>query len=257
MTGAACLHRGLRTRRLSLVGSPSVVPVLFGYGVGLAVMAALGMTMAAGAQVAPKEYRRMAPLGAYLMQRNAEIALARTAAPASISGKAGVMVLGRHGYVTAIQGTNGFVCVVGRGWTSAADSDFWNPKVRVPMCLNAAGARTYLRRIEKWTEMVLAGRTRAEMNKMEAAAVASGALPAMAPGAMCYMTGHQGYGGDAAPHWPAHLMLFFSGVPVGSWGANQPGSPITGLADPVEQITTFVLRVAHWSDGTEASHGGN
>ncbi|HLW76455.1 MAG TPA: hypothetical protein VKS01_05705 [Bryobacteraceae bacterium] len=40
------------------------------------------------------------------------IALARSAAPAAISQDAGVMLLGRHGYETAIRGKNGFVCIV-------------------------------------------------------------------------------------------------------------------------------------------------
>ncbi len=54
----------------------------------------------------------MAPLDQYLMEQNAEIALARTAAPESISKDAEIMVLGRRGYETAVKGTNGFVCIV-------------------------------------------------------------------------------------------------------------------------------------------------
>src|SRR5215813_11796652 len=92
-------------------------------------------------------YSKMAPVEQYLMDRTAEIALARSAAPKSISQDAEVQVLGPHGFETAVKGTNGFVCIVGRGWTSAADADFWDPKVRVPMCVNAAAARSYLRRV--------------------------------------------------------------------------------------------------------------
>src|ERR1700726_1137043 len=90
-------------------------------------------------------YLNMAPIDQYLMDRNAEIALARSAAPESIANDAEVMVLGRNGYETAVQGKNGFVCVVHRSWTSeAGDSEFWNPKRRGPMCLNAQAARSYL-----------------------------------------------------------------------------------------------------------------
>jgi hypothetical protein len=74
------------------------------------------------------------------MDRIDEIALARTAAPESISGDADVLVLGRHGFETALKGKNCFVCIVARGWTAAADPDFWNPKVRVPIRDNAAAA---------------------------------------------------------------------------------------------------------------------
>src|SRR5271166_6607050 len=77
-------------------------------------------------------YSSMAPLEEYLMERNAEIALARSAAPDSISRDAEVLVLGRHGYETAVKGKNGFVCVVERGWMGPFNGEdaanFWNPK---------------------------------------------------------------------------------------------------------------------------------
>ena len=67
----------------------------------------------AQAQDAKAPYPSMAPLDQYLIaDRNAEIALARSAAPDSISGDAEVMVLGRHGYEPAVKGKNGFVCLV-------------------------------------------------------------------------------------------------------------------------------------------------
>src|SRR3954468_9344369 len=110
------------------------------------VMAQTAAPRTATATTTP--YSKMAPLDQYLMaDRAAEIALARTAAPKSISGDADVMVLGRRGYETAVKGKNGFVCIVGRGWAAAADPDYWNPKVRVPMCVNVAAARTYLLRV--------------------------------------------------------------------------------------------------------------
>src|SRR5579863_8791898 len=89
----------------------------------------------------------MAPIDQYLMaDQAAEIALARSAAPVSISRDAEVRVLGRHGFETAVQGKNGFVCLVERSWTSAPDADFWNPNVRTPICYNAPAARSYLPR---------------------------------------------------------------------------------------------------------------
>src|SRR3974390_3122937 len=88
------------------------------------------------AQDAKTPYPNMAPIEQYLMDRTAEVALARSAAPESISRDAEVLVLGRHGFETAIKGKNGFVCIVERSWTSAPDPDFWNPKVRTPICYN-------------------------------------------------------------------------------------------------------------------------
>lgn len=203
-------------------------------------------------QDAATAYSKMAPIEQYLMGRTAEIALARTAAPESISRDAEVMVLGRHGFETAVKGKNGFVCIVGRGWSSAPDADFWNPKVRVPMCMNAAAARSYLQRITKITDLTLAGHTLAQVNQTVAAAVAKKELPPMEAGAMCYMMGKQGYGGDSAPHWPAHLMFFYSDTDPAIWGANLRGSPVVAVTDPEEHLTQFVIPVQHWADGTEA-----
>jgi hypothetical protein len=134
-----------------------------------------------------------------MTDQGAEIALAGSAAPESIARDAEVQVLGRHGFETAVKGKNGFVCIVGRSWTSAPDSEFWNPKVRVPMCVNAAAARSYLLRLTKETEWGLAGRTPAQMTESITAALAKKELPAMESGAMCYMLSKKGYGGDGTP----------------------------------------------------------
>jgi hypothetical protein len=211
-----------------------------------------GAAHPAMAQDATTTYSKMAPIDQYLMaDRGAEVALARSAAPESISRDAEVQVLGRHGFEIAVRGKNGFVCIVGRGWTSAADADFWNPKVRVPMCVNSAAAHSYLLRLTKETEWGLTGLTRAQMNEAIVAALARKELPPMAPGAMCYMMGKQGYGGDVAPHWPSHLMFFYSDTDPAIWGANLPGSPVIAVADPLEHLTQFVIPARRWSDGTE------
>ena len=88
------------------------------------------------------EYPKMAPNDQYLMERNAEILLARSAAPDSISSDATILVLGRQGYETAARGKTGFVCLVERSWMAAFDSpEFWNPKVRGAESLNRQAAR--------------------------------------------------------------------------------------------------------------------
>jgi hypothetical protein len=225
-------------------------------GTAVLAMACHATAQDAATTYTPTPYSKMAPVDQYLMaDRAAEIDLARSAAPESIARDAEVQVLGRHGFETAVKGTNGFVCFVGRGWTSAAEPDFWNPKVRVPMCVNAPAARSYLLRLAKETQWGLAGRTPAQMNEAIAAVLARKELPAMEPGAMCYMMSKQGYGGDSAPHWPSHLMFFYSDNDLASWGANLPGSPVVGVSDPVEHLTQFVIAVERWSDGTEYHEG--
>src|SRR5215472_17389157 len=95
----------------------------------VAIICALAGSWQMQAQDAKTPYPSMAPLDQYLMERNAEIALARSAAPESIARDAEVMVLGPHGYETVIKGKNGFVCIVERSWTSPIDDPgFWNPK---------------------------------------------------------------------------------------------------------------------------------
>jgi hypothetical protein len=125
-----------------------------------------------------------------------------------------------------------------------------NPKVRVPMCVNAAAARSYLLRFTKETEWGLTGRTQAQMTESITAAIAKKELPAMESGAMRYMLSKQGCGGDSSPHWPPHLMF---SIPTSTphLGANLPGSPVVGISDPVEHLTQFVIPVERWSDGTE------
>lgn len=217
-----------------------------------ALLVVLGITHRATAQDATTSYPKMAPIDQYMMaDRGAEIALARTAAPNSISRDADVMVLERHGYTTAVRGRNGFVCIVGRGWSAAADPDFWNPRVRVPMCVNAAAAHTYLLRVTRITDLALEGHSLAQVNDSIAAALARNELPPMEPGAMCYMMSKLGYGGDSAPHWPSHLMFFYSDTDPAIWGANLPGSPVIAVADPLEHLTQFVITTQRWSDGTE------
>ena len=216
----------------------------------------LGMGNHAKAQNAATAYSsvaltKLAPIEQYLMDQTEEIALARTAAPESISREAEVMVLARHGFETAVKGKNGFVCIVGRGWTSAADADFWNPRVRVPLCVNAPAARSYLLRLTKETDWILAGQSKAQLNGAIATAIAKKELPPMEPGAMCYMMGKQGYGGDVAPHWHSHLMFFYSDTNPAIWGANLPGSPVIAVADPLEHLTQFVIPTQRWADGTE------
>jgi len=216
-----------------------------------ALVAALVASRHAAAQDAKQPQATMAPIDQYLMDRDAEIALARTAAPESISRDAEVMVLGRHGFETSVKGKNGFVCIVERSWTSAADADFWNPKVRTPICYNPAAAHSLLPRNIKRTDLILAGRTKTQTDETIVAAVDKKELPTMEPGAMCYMMSKQGYGGDSAEHWPPHLMFYFSQIDPATWGSNLPGSPILAMSDDHEHLTMFAIGVQRWSDGTE------
>ena len=220
-----------------------------------ALVIVLGPAWQAQAQDAKASYPTMAPLEQYLIaDRNAEIALARTAAPESISRDAEVLVLGRHGYETAVKGKNSFVCMVERSWTAGIDDpDFWNPKLRAPICFNPPAARSYLPLTIKKTELVLAGQSKAQMFDNIKTAFDKKELPTQEPGAMCYMLSRQGYLSDRDGHWHPHLMFFVPQTDVQTWGANLPRSPILAAEDAPDRLTVFLIPVATWSDGTADS----
>ncbi len=196
-------------------------------------------------------YPAMAPVSEYLMSEDAEIALARSAAPRSIADGAKVMVLGRKGYSPAVQGGNGFVCIVERSWGEATNgAGFWNPKVRAPICFNPPAARTFAPIYLMKTRWVLAGKSKTQISQALASAFANHQLPALAPGAMCYMLSKQQYLNDRGKRWHPHLMFFVAGDAAKSWGANLPGSPIIAANDPEERVTIFMVLISHWSDGS-------
>ncbi|HKV39466.1 MAG TPA: hypothetical protein VJX67_09655 [Blastocatellia bacterium] len=220
-----------------------------------ALLVVLAATSSDRAQNIKTPYPSMAPVDQYLMNRDAEIALARSAGPESITKDAEVLVLGHHGYETAVKGKNGFVCIVERGWTAGIDDpSFWNPKLRGPLCLNPAAARSYLPLTIRKTELVLAGRSKAQMVEEIKGALDKKELPALEPGAMCYMLSKQGYLNDQAGHWHPHLMFFVPLTEPDAWGADAPGSPVLSTKDPEDRLTVFMIPVAKWSDGTADAH---
>ena len=202
----------------------------------------------------------MAALSEYLMlDRNAEIALARSAAPDSISHDAKVLVLGPHGYETAVEGKNGFVCVVERGWMGPFDGElsanFWNPKIRGPVCFNPPAARCILPMTYKRTEMVLAGRSKAQIIDGIKKFITE-RLPVLEPGAMAYMMSKNQYLTDEGRHnWMAHLMFYTPLMDGAVWGADLSESPVmlnpqfSGAPEPID---VFMVPTGRWSDGTRA-----
>jgi hypothetical protein len=205
----------------------------------------------AKAQDAKGPYPSMAPLDQYQMERSAEIALARSAAPESISQNAEVMVLGQHGYETAVKGKNGFVCMVERSWTAGTDDpDFWNPKLRGPICFNPSGARSQIPLTLKKTEVILATRSKGQMSEAIDAAFEKKELSPPESAAMCYMMSKQQYLGDRDRHWHPHLMFFAPLTDPVAWGADLKGSPVLGVKDTLGRLTLFLIPVSKWSDGT-------
>ena len=224
---------------------------------GSVLAVALGASSQMQAQ-SKTPYSSMAKLSEYMMpDRKTEIALARSAAPESISHDAKVLVLGPHGYETAVEGKNGFVCVVERGWMGPFDGEaaanFWNPKIRGPVCFNPPAARSILPMTYKRTEMVLAGQSKAQIIDGIKTFIKQ-KLPPLEPGAMSYMMSKDQYLTDDGRHnWMAHLMFYTPLMDGAVWGADLSKSPVmlnpqfNGAPEPID---VFMVPAGRWSDGT-------
>lgn len=206
-------------------------------------------------------YPTMAPIEQYRMPHDAEIALARTAAPPSISRDADVLVLGQTNYETAVHGTNGFVCLVGRSFTGPlTNNEFWNPKNRSPMCYNPPAARTVVPFILKVTGMALAGLTNPQIAQGIKLAVDKKELGAPASGSMCFMMSKEAYLTDRGGHNVAHLMFEVPRIEGSAWGADLAGtsgkfqdSPIAFVSFDPAPMTEFIVPMGQWSDGTDVT----
>jgi len=205
-------------------------------GVGVLVLL-FGAIASAGAQEAKvASYPSMAPIQQYrTANRSEEIALARSAAPASISNDAEVLVLGERTYEVA----------------SFDDAVFWNPRIRGPDCLNPAAVNSVLPMYLERTQWALSGVSKTDMSvRAKTSAVAQ---QAPAPGAMGYMMSKDGHLSDVDGHWHPHLMFFEPHTAVSAWGANLPGSPLLGHEGGPTEATVLFIPVSKWSDGTSAA----
>lgn len=213
----------------------------------------------------PASYPAMAPVGQYrIADRQSEIALARSAAPASISADAEVLMLGERGYEVASAGKNGFVCFVERSWAARFDDrQFWNPSLRAPNCYNPPAVRSVLPQYLARTEWILAGASKPQVIEKTRAAFASGRFTAPEAGSLSFMLSKEGYISDeAGGPWLPHVMLFVPYGQTGVWGAGLEGSPIFGEDGSPLEATVLFVPVRRWSDGSpgpapaDHRHGG-
>lgn len=217
-------------------------------------LAITGVAQGAAVQATTGPYPAMAPRGQYMMDKTAEIMLARSAAVASISNDASVLVLGAHGFETAAKGTNEFTCLVERSWDKPfGDPEFWNQKMRGPVCMNEAAIRTVLPMILERTEWAMSGVSREEIAERSKTSAKANVTPAT--GAMSFMMSKEQYLSDRHGHpWYPHVMFFSPAVDGSAWGADVKDSPV--LSAPLTgHVTVFFIPVRKWSDGTLADYG--
>src|SRR5258708_1041020 len=127
---------------------------------------------------------KLPPLSEYMMARDAEIALAKSAAPDYVSDHATIKVFTASGFQTAQEGDNGFVCMVLRGFTGAPTFTpvqvrayiNYDAKTRAPICLHPLAARTLLPYYELRTKLGLEGKTAEQSAEGGQAADANGEI---------------------------------------------------------------------------------
>jgi hypothetical protein len=221
----------------------------------LVAVSSVATGSALGAQKAPD-------LSPYLIaDRAAEVALARSAAPSDVSGKATVLVLTPKGYVEAARGTNGFTCAVMRSFAGGADDpNFWNSHTRAPMCFNPPAARTVLPSVLAQIGWALAGATSMELKARSMQAYADKRFTAPAAGAMAYMLSPKQHLSDTDPHWMPHLMFYYdralSAATFGAGGETAPIIDATG-GNSSAHMQVVYIPTRTWSDGTTAIHAAS
>jgi hypothetical protein len=209
------------------------------------LVAVLGGAWPIQAQDTKSPYPTMAPIEQYRMDRDAEIALARTAAPASISRDAEILVLGQKNYETAVKGKNGFLCVVGRAFAGPLNNpEFWSPKNRSPICWNPPAARSLWPYAVKEAGMALAGASKAQIVEAIKTAVAKKELGVPETGSMAYMMSKEAYLTDRGDHNLAHVMFE---LPRNGVFQDDPNYFVSWDPAPVIE---FNVPVGQWSDGT-------
>lgn len=238
-------HGGLRTTALACLMA----------GLGASQVATAANATPAPAAAMANPYPTMAPVAQYMMDRDAEIALARSAAPKMVSDDATVLVLGKAGYETAVKGSNGFTCLVGRGWMNdfSGYPDFWDPRDLTPNCMNAAAVKSVLPEFIERTQWVMAGVSQDEMAARTKAAWDSHHYTLPAPGTVDYMMSKQQCIHAPAPcNWYPHVMFFEATADAQKWGDNLKGVPVYSGVSTTDPVTTFMVLVPRWSDGTSS-----
>jgi hypothetical protein len=176
-----------------------------------------------------------------LLDRAAEIALAKSAAPAAISDRARVWILTDRGYQIADSGKGPVNCYVGRPWVESVE----------PHCLDAEGSATILPIQIRRVELYIAGKSFEEAEREIASGIAAGKFRLPTRPAVTYMMSAAQdlitETGNSVGSWQPHLMIYFPNLPDEGTGLSgfvpgvgfveNPGTPFSALIVP---LATFV-----------------
>jgi hypothetical protein len=187
------------------------------------------------------------PISEYFMPRDAEIALARSAAPPAISDRATVKVLTASGYVVAREGDNGVLCLVMRGFAAPTYSPeqfrdlVYDPSVRAPICFTAPAARSAWPYYELRTRLAMEGKSPDQIAEGLQAAYVRGDLPRRDTVTFAYMWSAHQHLGPGIGAWHPHMMVFAPYYENAMVGGNPFGSPFPQVSDDAGTPFTVVL----------------
>jgi len=196
---------------------------------------------------------KYSPLSEYMMTAEAEVALARSAAPENVSAHATVKVLTASGYKVAAQGDNGFICLVMRGWSAPTYSPaqfrdlVYDAGVRAPICFNPPAARQVLQYYELRSKLGMEGKTPDQISESVQAADARGQLPRRDEVSFAYMWSADQNLGTGIGHWHPHMMIFAPYYDNSLLGNNEFGGALPQVSD--DAGTPFAVVVIRVDDG--------
>lgn len=161
-----------------------------------------------------------------LLQRDREIALARSAAPPEVSADATVLVLERGGYVVAEEGTNGVTCYVSRSRVISIE----------PHCFDREGTESILAIHLREAELRERGLTGDEIEATVAREIREGTLRLPRRPAMSYMmsSAQELYGnaGNPVGAWRPHIMIYYPHLRAADLGLGEPNSFRAAMVTP-------------------------
>ena len=192
------------------------------------------------------------PLREYMMQRDAEIALAKSAAPANISERATIKVRTASGYEAVHQGNNGFVCMVMRGWTAPTYTPtqfrnlVYDATVRAPICFDPAASRTVMPYYELRSKLGMEGKTPEQIAESVQSAYVTGKLPKRESVSFAYMWSADQNLGPGIGAWHPHMMIFAPYYENSMLGGNEFGHALPQVSDDGgTPFTVVVIPVDH------------
>ncbi|HEV8591803.1 MAG TPA: hypothetical protein VGQ55_06850 [Pyrinomonadaceae bacterium] len=208
--------------------------------------------IATNAQAPARPALTYPPLSEYLMPRDAEIALAKSAAPANVSGRATIKVLTKSGFEVVTQGENGFVCIVMRAWSAPTYSPaqfrtiVYDSTLRAPICFDPIASKTVLPYYELRSKLGMEGKTPDQIAEGIQAANAKGELPKRETVSFAYMWSADQNLGSGIGHWHPHMMIFAPYYQNSMIGGNEFGSPLPQVSDDAgTPFTVIVIPVDH------------